>query len=103
MTGPARTPSRRTFLTAGASLGALALATTAAGCQSSPNPGDPDYPSIAEQFNLAVPKGHLDVTIGTPLGSDGLSPFTTRSLQNTAALWHVYEGLSIMDLSLIHI
>lgn len=97
MTGPARTPSRRTFLTAGASLGALALATTAAGCQSSPNPGDPDYPSIAEQFNLAVPKGHLDVTIGAPLGHDGLSPFTTRSLQNTAALWHVYEGLSIMD------
>ncbi|MCT1867075.1 ABC transporter substrate-binding protein [Dermabacter sp. p3-SID358] len=97
MTRPARTPSRRTLLTAGASLGAFALTTTAAGCQSSPKPGDPGYPSIAEQFNLPVPKGHLDVTIGTPLGSDGFSPFTTSSLQNTAALWHVYEGLSIID------
>lgn len=94
MTGPARTPSRRAFLTASASLGALALATTAAGCQSSPNP---DRLSVSEMFNLPVPTGHLDVTLGAPLGRDGLSPFTTRSLQNTAALWHVYEGLAIMD------
>ncbi|MDU2596800.1 MAG: ABC transporter substrate-binding protein, partial [Dermabacter sp.] len=94
MTGPARTTSRRAFLTAGASLSALALATTAAGCQSSP---DADHLSVAEQFNLPVPTGHLDVILSAPLGSDGLSPFTTRSLQNTAALWHVYEGLSIMD------
>ncbi|MCT1709315.1 ABC transporter substrate-binding protein [Dermabacter hominis] len=94
MTGPARTTSRRAFLTAGASLSALALATTAAGCQSSSNT---DHLSVAEQFNLPVPTGHLDVILSAPLGSDGLSPFTTRSLQNTAALWHVYEGLSIMD------
>ena len=97
MTGPARTTSRRAFLTAGASLSALALATTAAGCQSSSNT---EHLSVAEQFNLPVPTGHLDVILSAPLGSDGLSPFTTRSLQNTAALWHVYEGLS---LSLIHI
>lgn len=94
MTGAARTTTRRTFLTAGASLSALAFATTATGCQ---NAGDDSLPPFSEQFNLPVPTGHLDVALGTPFGSDGFSPFTTRSLTNTAALWHVYEGLSIMD------